>query len=154
MESVQAGELKLVSERVTERCSTVIKADRISVGLVNSESPVCLNRYIRTNKHHASDEQLAEFAYLGTFSMPSGSMHVDAHDVRNDPRTSAKFDHYFKPLGIASLLGVLIQAGKQEIDRLRMEQLSEPRPWETDEISFASQLADLLAITKQNKYRR
>jgi hypothetical protein len=79
--------------------------------------------------------------------------YVDANDPLTDPRTAGYVETYVKPLGITSMLDVAVQASGRTFGLICFEHVGKAHVWEKDEISFAGQLADKVALAITNKGR-
>jgi PAS domain S-box-containing protein len=79
--------------------------------------------------------------------------YIDANDPLTDPRTAGYAEGYLKPNRITSMLDAVIRVSGQNLGVLCFEHVDCPHHWETDEIAFACQLADLIAITLLNRDR-
>ena len=78
---------------------------------------------------------------------------VNADDPLTDPRTAGYVETYLKPLRITSMLDAVIKLSGMSLGILCFEHVDKPHHWEQDEISFASQLADKLALALMSRMR-
>ncbi len=70
---------------------------------------------------------------------------IEATDVSKDPRTTELTADYWGPLGITAAIEVPVRLHGQVIGVISYEHIGPPRKWAADEITFASQVADLVA---------
>ncbi|HEX8596785.1 MAG TPA: EAL domain-containing protein [Pseudomonas sp.] len=78
---------------------------------------------------------------------------IDANDVQHDPRTR-EMAASLKPRDINAILDASIRIDGQVVGVLCLEQIGAPRPWQSDEIAFAGELADQFAQVINNHNRR
>ncbi|WP_341522373.1 EAL domain-containing protein [Pseudomonas sp. G.S.17] len=78
---------------------------------------------------------------------------IDANDVQHDPRTREMAAN-LKPRDISAILDASIRIDGQVVGVLCLEQIGNPRPWQSDEIAFAGELADQFAQVINNHNRR
>ncbi len=70
---------------------------------------------------------------------------VAAADVRSDPRTADLWEAYWEPLGIRASIDVPIRVEGDLAGVVCFEHTGAPRAWETDEVTFAHRITDLVA---------
>jgi len=70
---------------------------------------------------------------------------IDAGDARQDPRTREFREGYLEPLGIHAMLDAAIRVDGRIVGIVCCEHSGAPRPWLTDEVSFAAEIADQMA---------
>ena len=75
-------------------------------------------------------------------------------DPLTDPRTAGYAESYLKPLGITAMLDAVIQVSGRHLGLLCLEHVGKPHRWEQDEIAFACQLADKIALAILLRERR
>src|SRR6185369_10411113 len=71
-----------------------------------------------------------------------------------DPRTRGYVESYLKPLGITSMLDMVVQVSGKHIGLLCLEHVGRAHKWQSDEIAFAARLADKIAVTVSNRLAR
>jgi GAF domain-containing protein len=72
---------------------------------------------------------------------------IAAHDAQTDTRTSCFTASYLRPLGIGAMLDVPIWHGGKMVGVVCHEHLGGPRTWTADEESFAYVVANLVALS-------
>jgi diguanylate cyclase (GGDEF)-like protein/PAS domain S-box-containing protein len=78
---------------------------------------------------------------------------IDANDFEHDPRTR-EIAHGLTPSDTSAILDASIRIDGQVVGVLCLEQKGLPRPWHSDEIAFAGELADHFAQVINNRNRR
>ena len=78
---------------------------------------------------------------------------VDVNDAAFDPRTHEMIDS-LRSRNINAILDASIRIDGQVVGVLCLEQTGETRPWQSDEIAFAGELADQYAQVINNQNRR
>jgi len=120
----------------------------------NEEELRCIDLYEVLHDRHSSNLVLERHEYVNEFDALSTVKFIDAHDPWTDPRTAGYVEGYLKPNNITSMLDTVIRVSGQNLGVLCFEHVDRPHHWESDEIAFASQLADQIAITLLNRDRK
>ncbi len=150
------GALPRFLASLTEVAATVVQATRVGVWLFEDEGRrlVGVDVYCSREQRHAAGDVLLEPEFREPFAMLRNTKFIDAHDALNDPRTAGYAAAYLRPHGITSKMDAVIRAGGRELGALCFEQIGESRRWEDDEIAFACQLADQVALALSGRDRR
>ncbi|MDB6051493.1 MAG: diguanylate cyclase [Pseudomonas sp.] len=94
---------------------------------------------------------------LSTFPTYLEALHtsraIDANDVQHDPRTSEMAEK-LRPRDINAILDASVRIDGLVVGVLCLEQTGIARPWQSDEIAFAGELADQFAQVINNHNRR
>jgi PAS domain S-box-containing protein len=151
-----SGDVQGLSVILTEVSSGVLGVDRVSVWLFNNNEDElrCIDLYEVLYGRHSYDGVLKRHEYVNEFDALSTAKYIDAHDPLTDPRTAGYIEDYLKPNHITSMLDAVIRVSGQNLGVLCFEHVDRPHHWESDEISFACQLADQIAITLLNRDRK
>ena len=151
-----SGDVHGLSARLTELSSGVLGVDRASVWLFNSKGDElrCIDLYEVLYDRHSYDFILKRREYMNEFEALSTAKFIDAHDPLTDPRTAGYVNSYLKPNRITSMLDAVIRVSGQNLGVLCFEHVDRSHHWENDEIAFACQLADQIAITLLNHDRK
>jgi PAS domain S-box-containing protein len=151
-----SGDVHGLSARLTELSSQVFGVERASVWLFNSKGDElrCTDLYEVMYDRHTYDCVLKRSEYVNEFEALSTAKFIDAHDPLTDPRTAGYVKSYLKPNRITSMLDAVIRVSGQNLGVLCFEHVDRSHHWENDEITFACQLADQIAITLLNRDRK
>ena len=151
-----SGDVHGLSTILTEVSSGILGVERVSVWLFNNneEELRCTDLYEVLHDRHSSNLVLERHEYVNEFDALSTANYIDAHDPLTDPRTAGYVEGYLKPNHITSMLDTVIRVSGQNLGVLCFEHVDRPHHWESDEIAFASQLADQIAITLLNRDRK
>ena len=151
-----SGDLYSLSARLTEISSGVLGVARASVWLFNhnGDELQCIDLYEVLYDRHSYDDELKRHEYVTEFDALSEALSVNADDPFTDPRMAGYVDGYLKSNRITSKLDAMIRVSGQNLGILCFEHVDRPHHWESDEIAFACQLADQVAITLLNRDRR
>ncbi len=146
--TTNSGDLADLCRLVTRIAAATTSVERASIWRLSDDGKrlTCLDLFERSRAQHASGAVLDEAEYQKEFAALRGVSYVAADDPVHDPRTSGYAETYLKPLGITSMLDALIQASGRQMGLLCLEHVNTPHAWESDEISFACQLADKVAL--------
>ncbi|MCX6698627.1 MAG: PAS domain S-box protein [Methanomicrobiales archaeon] len=150
------GDVDGFSTGLNEESSAVLGVERASVWLFdnNGDELRCIDLYEASHNRHSGDLILMRDEYENEFDALRTAKYIDAHDPLTDPRTAGYVERYLKPNHITSMLDAVIRVSGQNLGVLCFEHVNRPHTWESDEITFACQLADQVAITLLNRDRK
>ena len=151
-----AGDVEQLAREITEAASKGTGVERVNVWLFNEDESElhCIDLFEATPGRHSSGGVLAESVYGPEFAWLKKVRLVDADDALNDPRTAGYVEGYLKPLRITSMLDAAVEVSGHRLGVLCLEHVDRPHHWERDEVEFACQLADKLALALVNRARR
>jgi PAS domain S-box-containing protein len=144
-----AGDVHQLAREVTETAAATIGVERANVWLFNEDETElrCIDDYRASTGEHGSGAVLSESQYANEFAALKSARYVAANDPHADPRTAGYAEGYLKPLGITAMLDAVIQISGRHLGLLCLEHVGRAHAWEQDEIAFACQLADKLALS-------
>lgn len=150
-----AGQIEPFAREATQAVARVAGVERASVWLFNDDLSElrCIDLYEATPARHSAGVVLLHSQFENELRTIIDEKYVDADDPLTDPRTAGYVEGYLKPLRISSMLDVLIHVGGRPLGLLCFEHLDRPHHWERDEVAFAIQLANLLALSLINRDR-
>ncbi|MCX6698555.1 MAG: PAS domain S-box protein, partial [Methanomicrobiales archaeon] len=151
-----SGDIYSLSARLTEVSSGVLDVERASVWLLDRKGDElkCIDLYEVLNDRHSYDDVLQRHEYLTEFDTLSKASYIDADDPFTDPHMTGYVEGYLKPNRITSKLDAMIRVSGMNLGILCFEHVDHPHHWERDEIAFACQIADQVAITLLNRDRK
>ncbi len=154
-EEILSGDVEGLARRITELAAGVVGCERVNVWLFDANETVlrCIDLYEATSARHSAGMLLREDEYRNEFYALKHLKCVNADDPLTDPRTAGYVETYLKPLRITSMLDAVIKLSGMSLGILCFEHVDKPHHWEQDEISFASQLADKLALALMSRKR-
>ncbi|MDP3859484.1 MAG: PAS domain S-box protein [Stagnimonas sp.] len=146
--ALAAGDVEALAGEITERVARVARVERASVWLFDATGSElrCIDLYEATPARHSAGLVMKEHEYRNEFRALREASFVDADQPLTDVRTSGYVESYIKPLGITSMLDVVVQVATRNVGLLCLEHVGPEHHWETDEIAFASQLADQIGF--------
>jgi diguanylate cyclase (GGDEF)-like protein/PAS domain S-box-containing protein len=155
LDAVINGDVTSAAQRIAELAAEVSGCARVNVWLFNETGTElrCIELYEAPTGRHSSGMVLREPDFQAEFQALRYSRYVDADDPLSDPRTAGYATNYLKPLRITSMLDAVIRVSGRNVGVLCFEHVDRPHHWEQDEISFACQLADTIALTVLAKSR-
>jgi len=150
------GDVQGLAYQITEQAAKAVDVERVSVWLFKDEGNglVCVDLYEHSADRHSAGAVLLKNEYKNEFEALQTAKYIDANDPLTDPRTAGYVEGYLKPLHITSMLDAVIREGSRNIGVLCFEHVEKKHNWEPDEIAFASQLADQIALTVLNHERK
>ncbi len=151
-----SGDVEQLSREITEVVARATGVERANVWLFNEEETElrCIDLFEATPGRHSSGLVLTEAQYANEFAALKNASYVDADDPLTDPRTAGYVEGYLRPLKITSMLDALVQVSGRRLGLLCLEHVDKPHHWERDEVHFACQFADKIALSLVNRARR
>jgi len=155
-QAVASGDLATVMRLTTEAATNLLEIARTSfwsLGEGEGNSLVCRHLFDRKDGHSIPDSILEEHQFPNFFAAISDGRVIEASDAQKDPRTMEFNEDFLVPTGVASMLEAPVRISGKVVGLLCMKHEGEARKWDSDEVSFAGELAEQLALTIQNKER-
>ncbi len=154
-DAVVNGHLDQAFPALTSLASAAMAVERTSIWLFDDERAVlsCSDLFIADSDHHSSGLELAADAFPSYFQALEADRVLDADDARSDTRTTELAESYLIPLHITSLLDAPIRVRGRVVGVVCFEHTGAPRIWQSDEITFAGEVADQVAQALANAHR-
>lgn len=140
---------------ITRVAAETLHVARVGVWLfADDRSKIqCLTLYQLATQQHTAVADLLAAEYPAYFQALEKSRVIVAHHAQTDPETCEFAHNYLKPLGITAMMDAPIRIDEGLVGILCHEHVGSEREWTVEEQSFASSLADLLAIAVQTNKR-
>jgi signal transduction histidine kinase/CheY-like chemotaxis protein len=147
-QSTLGSDLDAALREITWVASVTLRAGRTSVWVLTDgrQRLECLALYELDKDQHSSGVILQAADYPRYFAALETGLAIDAHDARNDPRTSEFRAGYLEPLGITSMMDAAIRDEGRVIGVVCHEHIGPAREWTPDEVGFAGAVADQAAL--------
>jgi PAS domain S-box-containing protein len=147
------GRLRDAAPLITVKMSHALEVSRTSLWILEEDVFLCVDKFDARYETHSSGQtlRLSEFP---TYHAAITKEIVAVDNVRLDPRTMSFAASYLVPHGIESMLDVPVQIDGHLAAIISFEQTEKTRTWHADEITFASRIADQVALILANKRRR
>ena len=142
------------AQLITRAACEAYDVDRAGIWLLEGNELAAVSLYRRDQAHHEYPRAIDMSLFPRYLEALHSGRAIDAHDARNDPRTSELASNYLKPEGITAMLDASIRIGGEVVGVLCLEHIGAPRVWHSDEIAFAGELADQFAQVLVNQQRR
>jgi len=154
--AIVAGDLPGAVEQITELAARVMGVERVGVWLFDEQEDKlrCVDLYESSLNRHSAGAVLCRHEYHCEFEALLTARYVDADDPLTDPRTAGYVEGYLKPLGITSMLDAVIRNQGRNFGVICFEHVNQPHHWEPDEIAFACQISDQIALLLINRERK
>ncbi|MDW8372032.1 MAG: ATP-binding protein [Planctomycetota bacterium] len=151
-----AGDIPTLSRWLCEQVAQRFGIARVGIWLFDDAGQhlVCQDTYDLASGCHSSGEILVAEQYRAEFEYLQRERCVVAHDAWSDPRTAGYVEGYLKPLGITSMLDAGIRSEQGCLGTVCFEHIGPARRWSDEEVAFACELADQIAIAIANRRRR
>jgi PAS domain S-box-containing protein len=150
------GDVAELAHELTRVAADVMGAARVSVWLFQDDGRElrCLDLFDRNAGEHSWGMIVGDEAYRSEFAILKTSKYLDVSNVCDDARVSPEMKADFASRNIASMLDASITLASRIIGKVCFAHTGSPRQWDPDEIAFACQLSDQLALTQANYERR
>jgi two-component system, sensor histidine kinase and response regulator len=154
-QALMAGDVERLAREVTEAAAQVTGVARANVWLFKEDESElhCIDLYEAASGGHTLGAVLRQEQFQNEFRALKGARYVNADDPLTDPRTAGYVETYLKPLRITSMLDAVVQFSGRHLGLLCLEHVDRAHHWEDDEITFACQLADKIALAITSKAR-
>jgi signal transduction histidine kinase/CheY-like chemotaxis protein len=154
--AVTEGEVVALAAWLTESVAVEFDISRVGLWLFGEDDSrlVNLDNYDAATRTHSSGAVLLEHEYRKEFEFLRHARYVDGSDPLRDPRLAGYVKGYIIPHNITSMLDASIRIGDRTLGTLCFEYVARSHIWTEDEIAFACQLADQVALAVANGWRR
>lgn len=141
------GRLSEALNLITQIAAEALDVERVNIWRLSPDGRELrsLTIFERSENKYSGGQLLPANDYPLFFAALETVQVMDAADVNRDPRTIELNADYWRPLGISSTIQVPVRLHGQVIGVVGYEHVGVQRAWTPDEITFASQLADLVA---------
>ena len=146
--SIAAGDISGALRAITEKAAKAMRCRRISVWFLDDTAAVLRCMHVLTDEKHdtAPRYRFEENQCKLLFDAMRQTRTYTINDVANDARAAAIMASYLKPNHITALLGAPFRQGVRVRGIILHEYTDGEREWTRDEASFASSLADFVAL--------
>jgi PAS domain S-box-containing protein len=151
--SVFHGRLNEAAPMMTVRMAHALNVERASLWVMREGSLCCLDKFEARAGVHTSGTCLECDRYKVYFDAVRKGP-IIAADVRQDPRTRDFSSTYLDAGNITSMLDVPVLIDGELAAVICFEHTETTRDWQPDEITFASRIADQVALILAGKRRR
>ncbi len=147
------GSINEFSYIITENIAKTFGISQVSIWLLDddSEKLTCSDLYNNLKQTHIENNPINRNEHKNEFKAFLNSKYIDANNPINDERTKGLSEKYLIPLNIKSLLDASIIVSGKTMGIVCFEYINKEHKWESDEINFACQIADIIAIAIQNR---
>lgn len=143
---LEAGEL------ITRSACDIYKIDCASLWHLDAKRFIPITAWSARDECHSVAEPLDASGTPDYLEALHGSRAIDADNAATDPRTRELAERLAQR-NVTAILDASIRVDGQLVGVLCLEQHGPARPWQSDEVAFAGELADQFAqvITSQNR---
>jgi class 3 adenylate cyclase len=154
--AINQGDFIVAVQNITRTGSYALNVERVSIWLFNKSKTVlqCLDLYQKSIHLHTEAEGLTAEEYPSFFEALLKNRIIAVEDVQDDDIFRELVPSYCKPLNIVSVLLSRFEVSGEIIGILALEHTDIEHLWLEEEVSFASSLADLLALGMEAQERR
>ncbi|WP_092190693.1 PAS domain S-box protein [Desulfomicrobium norvegicum] len=147
------GLLQEAAPMITARMTHAMDVARASLWMMQADRLCCMDKFDAPGGAHTSGTCL-ECGRFDTYFEAIKKGPVIVTDALQDPRTRDFSPKYLEANGIASMLDVPVLIDGELTAVICFEHVGEPRDWQPDEVTFASRIADQVALILAGQRRR
>jgi len=151
--SVFHGRLQEAAPMITTRMTHAMDVTRASLWIMRAGSLCCMDKFDTLGGGHTSGTCLERARFEAYFKAISTGP-VIVTDALKDSRTRDFVPKYLEPSGIVSMLDVPVLIDAELTAVICFEHAGDLRTWQPDEITFASRIADQVALILASQRRR
>ncbi|HNT36098.1 MAG TPA: response regulator, partial [bacterium] len=150
------GSFKDAVKAATEAASSILKTERVSVWIYNSDCSEihCADLYQSSLKKHSEGENLKASDFPNYTEAHKIGQVIAAEDVFSDPRTSSIPRAYFEDNRIKSLLDAPVWVQGKLAGLLSFEHTETVRTWLPEEEQLALTLASFVSLCLETQERK
>ncbi|MFA5418641.1 MAG: PAS domain S-box protein, partial [Bacteroidales bacterium] len=154
-EVVTKGDLPGTFRMLTQEMSDTLNVERAGIWLFseNNAEIQCASLFDGKSQQHVQGASFKLADFPRYFNAIKNESRVSTSDAQNDLRTSEFSAKHLSPLGISSLLDASVHLEGEWIGVVCFEHCGARRDWFTDEESFASTIASIVAQSLINHKR-
>lgn len=155
--TITRGNLQEAARSITEVAASLLKVERASVWLYDSDRThlLCLDLFEAEPFQHSEGLglQVADYpAYFNAIDTEENLLSIQ--DAYQDPRTAEFSVAYLTPYNIHSMLHAPIRLEGKTVGVLCIEQVAICRRWAPEDESFTRSVADLMALAIEARDRK
>ncbi|MFT5283214.1 MAG: diguanylate cyclase (GGDEF)-like protein/PAS domain S-box-containing protein, partial [Yoonia sp.] len=134
-------------QEITEVAAHALNVERVSIWMYSHDrsSIKSMDLYRQALDHHSKGDELSRVEFPAYFAALAEDRFINADQAHHDLRTFEFSKGYLSPLGIESMLDAPIRFGGKTIGVICLEHIGKFRIWSSEEITYASSLADLVS---------
>lgn len=153
---MRSDDSSLVISVLVEVVALTLDVERVSVWFWNAERTrlQCSTLFMKSRDEHTRLEELTVEKQPKFLSLLRDKSALRVSDVMENPDLSELVATYFKPNLIRSLLAQPIRLRGEALGYLFLSQPQTARDWSYDDLIFASNIADLIALACESERRR
>lgn len=149
--------LKEILPALLGEVADLLKVERVSYARMEDDGQTIQQnlQFLRSRKNcDGKVVRLRREDYPGYFAtLDESSNLVISHDAMADPRLAEFQKHYFKPLGITSMLDVPVRRSGKLFGVISHEHVGPKRRWTHEEVDLARGLGQLVALAVETQER-
>ncbi|MDD5134648.1 MAG: ATP-binding protein [Phycisphaerae bacterium] len=155
-DALATGNINTTMRVITEITADTLKSERVGVWLLKEAGTKleCIDLFESSTGKHSNEMSLFMDDYPHYFAALKQGRAIDANDALTDARTAELVEGYLIPLDIKSMLDTPIRMSGEVVGVVCHESTNSKRIWNSDEITFASEIADQTAQVLINIERK
>ncbi|MDK2971371.1 MAG: two-component system, chemotaxis family, CheB/CheR fusion protein [Candidatus Sumerlaeota bacterium] len=149
-------EFEDIAGMIAAKAARTLNTERVNVWKLDEakSSLVCLVHYDLTRDEMGTEDSIEASACPKYFETFKTERSLAVTNTLTDERFSELLDGYLRPRGIGALLDAPIRLDGRLAGMVCFEHVGGPRHWHTDEVDFAADIAEQLALALNRCERR
>ncbi len=141
-------------EYITKLTTKGLDTERVSIWDYKADKITARKLFQRTENQFTAGTELFAKDFPKYFDELKTELIIAADDAHTNKGTAEFSEVYLKPLGIGAMLDIPIRLEGKMVGVLCNEHVGNARVWETDEITFAKSVADIIALALEANKRQ
>jgi PAS domain S-box-containing protein len=152
---VNEGDERTAFRTISQAAAVGLMVPRVSIWLFDDALGLleCAYQYCETVLTRGMPRQLRVVDYPHYVNVLKSTRLIAADDAAQDPRTYELAGSHILPLGITAKLDATVRVAGRVMGVVCSEQLEHARHWNSDEQSFATAIADMVALVLERQAR-
>ncbi len=141
-------------EEITRLATKGLDTERVSIWDYKTDRIISRKLFQREEKLFTAGVELFAKDFPKYFEELKTEFIIAADNAHTDKATAEFSEVYLKPLGIGAMLDIPIRMEGKMVGVLCNEHVGDARMWESDEISFAKSVSDIIALAFEANKRQ
>jgi len=150
------GNIQELAREITEAASLAMEVEWADIWLFSGSDPVIdnIDRFEYSSNRHLQELNIPEQVVQEKLLRIGEKKSCQIEGFLDSPQEVPGLEKYLQENSISASLNAVIRTGKSDLGMICFEQVDIQQKWEEDEINFACQLADQIALALSNRDRR
>jgi len=151
------GDLQATMKMATQEAAKTLGVERVGIWFLHEQGSemVCEQLHaLQGTSQTATGQRIRAADHPAYFEAIENSRILAINNAREDVRSRGLAEHYYKPLGIVSVMDVPIRLHAKLLGVMCYEHVGPAREWSLEEQDFAASVADMIALQVESNERK